>query len=390
MDFTRREIIKYGSFFCLSTLLGIEGHAAASEEVQPKEFEIFSVPYFPYAPYFSGAKPVVSIVRVNEKLSEGKAVEYAVTKALDLIGGLGNVLKGKERILIKPNLVNTASTDTTKPVVVEALASLMKKAGKNVCIGEASAGSTRNIKPHIQGYICSTKDHRMLQGIQDDVFTKLGYNEVSKKLNVPLINLHLGKMAKMTVPDNFVFKEIYIHEDLYYADMVCSVPMMKTHGLAGVTLALKNIGIGAFPGMIYGAVKSAVHRSAATFEPTGTASAIVDMVKANKIGLSVIDATWAMQGQGPSVTRGGVIRKTNLIIAGTNALAVDLVGAHVMGFETDEIDTFRWAFTAGMNPTSLDQIQIVGEKLADVKIPFFSKPEVIPFTMVSDWYGPPC
>jgi hypothetical protein len=88
MNFTRREIIKYGSFFCLSTMLGIKGHAAASEEVKPKEFEIISVPYSPYAPYFSGAKPVVSIVKVNEKWSDGKAVAYAVTKALDLIGGL--------------------------------------------------------------------------------------------------------------------------------------------------------------------------------------------------------------------------------------------------------------------------------------------------------------
>jgi uncharacterized protein (DUF362 family) len=389
MDFTRREIIKYGSFFCLSTMLGIEGHAAASGEVKPKEFEIFSVPYSPYASYFSGVKSVVSIVKVNEKWSDGKAVEYAVTKALDLIGGLDHVLKGKERILIKPNLVNTASTDTTKPVVIEVLTSLMKKAGKNVSIGEASSGSMRNFKPHIRGYLCSTKDHLMLQGIQDDVFEKLGYSEVSKKLDVPLINLHLGKMAKMTVPDNFVFKEIYIHEDLYHADMVCSVPMMKTHGLAGVTLALKNIGIGAFPGMIYGTVRSDVHRRASEIEPTGTSTAIIDMVKVNKIGLSVIDATWAMQGQGPSVTRGGELIKSNLIIAGTNPLAVDLVGANVMGFETDEIDTFKWAFKAGMKPRRIDEIQIVGEKPADVRRPF-KKPAVVPYTVMEDWYGPPC
>jgi uncharacterized protein (DUF362 family) len=196
-------------------------------------------------------------------------------------------------------------------------------------------------------------------------------------------------MAKMTVPDNFVFKEIYIHEDLYRADMVCSVPMMKTHGLAGVTLALKNIGIGAFPGMIYGTVRSDVHRRASEIEPTGTSTAIIDMVKVNKIGLSVIDATWAMQGQGPSVTRGGELIKSNLIIAGTNPLAVDLVGANVMGFETDEIDTFKWAFKAGMKPRRIDEIQIVGEKPADVRRPF-KKPAVVPYTVMKDWYGPPC
>ncbi len=389
MDFTRREIIKYGSLFCLSTMLGLKGHALASGDIKPKEFEIFSVPYAPYEPYFSSSKPVVGVVRVNEKLSDGKAVEYAVTKALDLIGGLGEVTKGKERILLKPNLVSPTPSDTTKPAVVEALATLMKKAGKNVFIGEAGSGSMRNIRMNIQGFICSTKDHEMLDGIQADIFKYLGYEEMSKRLDVPLVNLHVGRMAKMAVPDNFVFKELYIHEALYKADMVCSVPMMKTHGLAGVTLALKNVGIGAFPGMIYGTVKSAVHRKAMEFEPTGTATAIVDMIKANKVGLSVIDATTAMQGQGPAVTMGGKTFKMNLIIAGTNPLAVDMVGSHVMGFETNEIDTFGWAFKAGMKPTGLDGIQVVGEKLSEVRRPF-EKAQVVPYSMISEWYGPPC
>jgi len=389
MNFTRREIIKYGSLFCLSMMLGLPKTINASGEISEKEFEIFPASYTPYPLYFSDQKPVVSIVKVNEQWSDAKGVEYAVTKALDLIGGLDHVTKGKERILLKPNLVSPSPTDTTKPLVVETLAVLMKKAGKNVCIGEAGSGSMQNIKPSIKGYLCSTKNYHTLQMIQDDIFKGLGYLDLSKKIDVPLVNLHVGKMAKMNIADNFVFKEIHIHEALYHTDMVCSVPMMKTHGLAGVTLALKNIGIGAYPGLIYGTVKSEVHRKAIEVEPTGTATAIIDMVKANKIGLNVIDATMAMEGQGPSAIGGGKLLKMNLIIASTNALAADMVGAHVMGFETSEIDTFTWAFKAGMRPNHLDKIQIVGEKAADVRRPF-AKPMIVPYTMIKDWYGPPC
>jgi len=388
MHCTRREVIKYGSMFCLGAMLGCAKTVHAVGEAKTKEFEIFPASYTPYPLYFSDLKPVVSIVKVDEKQSAEKAVEYAVAKALDLIGGVDHVTRGKESILIKPNLVNPQSSDTTNPHVVEALAVLLKKAGKNVCIGEASAASMRNVKSDIMGYVCRTKDDEILRSIQEDVFEQLGYRTLSRKIDVPLVNLHIGKMAKMTIPDNFVYKEIHLHEALCSTDMVCSVPMMKTHGLAGVTLALKNVGIGAYSGLVYGTVRSEVHKKASEVEPSGTSTAIIDMVKANKIGLSVIDATTAMQGQGPSKMGGGKLLKMNLIIASANALAADMVGAQVMGFETSEIDTFVWAWKAGMKPRSLDDIQVVGEKPADVRR-LFKKPLVAPYSAM-DWYGPPC
>ncbi len=389
MKYTRKEFLAGGSMLCLATMLGCKKNANIPWEIKTKEFEIFPALYTKNPIYFSNQKPIVSIVKVKEKGSEAKAIEYAVTRALDLIGGAGEITKGKKRILLKPNLVSSSSSDTTKPAVIDALAALMKKAGKDVSIGEASAGAWHNIRFTIKGLVCTTKDHKGLEIIQNDVFEKLSYRDLSKRHGIPLVNLHLGKMAKMAIPDNFVFKELYIHEALYNTDMVCSVPMMKTHVLAGATLALKNVGIGGFPGMVYGAVRSMVHRKAMEFEPTGTATTIVDMVKANKIGLSVIDATTAMEGDGPTKSAGGKLLKMNLIIAGTNPLATDMVAADLMGLGPDEIDTFKWAYKAGMTPNNLSDIQIVGEKPAKVRRQF-KKPEIVPYTQISDWYAPPC
>jgi uncharacterized protein (DUF362 family) len=388
MKLTRKDLLKKGSLFCLTGLLGQSRILLAAVEKE-KEFEVINSAYVPNAVYFSDQMPVVSIVRINEKMGDAKGVGYAVAKALDLIGGLKQVAKGKERVLLKPNLVNAEPTDTTNPRVIEALARLMKKAGKDVCIAEASAGSMRNVDFNVQGYVCRTKNYKTLQGIQDDVFSKLGYKDLSKNLGIPLINLHVGRMVRMVIPDNFVFKEIYIHEDQHKADLVCSVPMMKTHGLAGVTLSLKNVGIGGFPGLVYGTVRSEVHKRAAELEPTGTSTPIVDMVKATKIGLSVIDASTAMQAQGPTLMQGGELVKMNLIIASVNPLAADMVAADVMGFDSTEIDTFKWAIKAGMKSAGLDDIRIVGEKRAKVRRQF-KKPMVVPYTMIQDWYGPPC
>ena len=96
-----------------------------------------------------------------------------------------------------------------------------------------------------------------------------------------------------------------------------------------------------------------------------------------------------MQGQGPSISQGGSLVDMNLIIASRNALAADMVAANIMGFEPIEIDTFKWAWKAGMNPSSLNDIQVVGEKIEKVRQQF-KRPQVIPYTMISDWYGPPC
>jgi uncharacterized protein (DUF362 family) len=385
---TRRELLKRGSFLCLTGMLGCITVKTA-DSGDEGEFEIIPARYVPNQVYFSDERPVVSIVRINERWSEARGIEYAVTKSLDLIGGLNRVTKGRERILLKPNLASPNSSDTTKPPVIEMLAKLMKKAGKEVSIGEASAAAISNIDMSIQGFVCSTKHYKTLQTIQDDVFDTLGYADLSKKIDVPLVNLHVGRMARMHIPDNFVFREIYVHEGLYNADLICSVPMMKTRTLVGVTLALKNVGIGGFPGLVYGTVRSEVHRKATEIDKTGTATAIVDMVKANKIGLNVIDASTAMQGQGPSVHQGGELVRMNLIIASTNALAVDIVASSLMGFDPNEIDTFKWAWKAGMKPSSIDGIEIVGEKLEGVRRQF-KKPMVVPYTMIKEWYGPRC
>ncbi|MFH2128916.1 MAG: DUF362 domain-containing protein [bacterium] len=389
MTISRRKfLIRGGGFVCLSALLGYD-HVVQANVEKVQEFEIFPVDYIPNQVLFSAQKPLVSVVKINSKWSQAKGIEYATARAIDLIGGMGKVAKGKDRILLKPNLVNPTSSDTTNPRVIEALARLMKNAGKEVFIGEAGAASMRNISPSIQGYVCRTKNTEALRDIQNDIFRQTGYENVSKMTGVPLVNLHVGNMIKMKVPDNFVFKEIYVHRAMFDADLVCSVPMMKTHGLATVTLSLKNIGIGGYPGMMYGTVRSLVHQEGIKLEPTGTSSVTIDMVKANKLGLSVIDATTAMQGQGPSLSQGGNLVRMNLIIASQNALAADMVAANIMGFEPTEIDTFKWAWKAGMYPATIDEIEVVGEKIAAVRQPF-SRPRVYPYTMLAQWYGPPC
>jgi len=335
-----------------------------------------------FVPQQKGDKPAVSIVPIKNG-----NIDYAVRNAIDLLGGMKTITGGKERIMLKPNLASPDPRDVTKPEIIKALAKLMAESGKDVCIGEGSAVSYPNLRPANFGGVCRTTDREMLNQIQQSVFDGLGYSELAKDLKVPLINLHTGDMAKVQLPNGFVFKEISLHQSLADTDLLCSVPMMKTHALAAVTLGMKNL-IGTYPGQVYGTVRSAVHAEASKVESSGTASAIIDIVRANKLGLVVIDGSVAMQGQGPSASQGGELVKMDLIIAGTNPLATDMVAAITMGFQPDEIPTFVWAWKAGMTPLRLDDIEIRGGKIDDVGRPF-KKPMVVPWALISQ-YGPPC
>jgi uncharacterized protein (DUF362 family) len=300
-------------------------------------------------------RPAVSIVKIK-----AGDIERAVEAAVDLLGGIESVAQGKERIMLKPNLVSNDPRATTQPQVIHALAKLMKNAGKDVSIGEGSAAAGGFNA--IDDITYRTKNRELLEAMQQFVFDDLGYTEFARSMKIPLINLHLGEMVDVEVPNGFAYQNITLHHSLTEIDLLCSVPMMKTHTLATVTLGMKNL-IGLYPGTIYSTVRAGVHDHAADAGSPGVAFETIDMMRANKLGLVVVDGSTAMEGNGPG---NGTLVPMDVIIAGTNPLATDMVAASVMGFEPEEIPTFVWANKAGMQPQSLDEIDIRGEEVSRV------------------------
>jgi uncharacterized protein (DUF362 family) len=75
-----------------------------------------------------------------------------------------------------------------------------------------------------------------------------------------------------------------------------------------------------------------------------------------------------------------------VIVAGTNPLATDMVAARIMGFKTNEIPTFTYAQRAGMKPSSLDEIEVRGERISNVGR-MFKKPAVVSWESISPVWG---
>ena len=321
------------------------------------------------------SKDVVSIIRVRDG-----NIQRAVEEAVDLLGGIKVLTRGKDRILLKPNLVGPYKTCTTKPEVVRTIAYLMQNAGKEVMIGEGSAAAESfNV---IGNDTFRTKKREILDGMQKYVFDTLGYSEMAESLKVPLINLHSGNIIEVQLNNGYAASSVKIHKILTDVDLVCSVPMMKTHTLATVTLAMKNL-IGLYPGTEYYSVRSWLHDRAAERGSVGVAYEVIDMNRAVKTGLSVIDATSAMQGNGPF---DGTLIDMGLIIAGTSPLATDMVGAALMGFGIDEIPVLNLAHKSGMEPGDLTDIEIRGLTIEQAKRKFI-RPMVSKWTDINKFWG---
>jgi uncharacterized protein (DUF362 family) len=91
----------------------------------------------------------------------------------------------------------------------------------------------------------------------------------------------------------------------------------------------------------------------------------------------------AMEGNGPSM---GKLVKMDVIVAGTNPVATDMVAASLMGFDPAEVPTFTWANKAGLKPASLDEIEIRGEPLHKVRRSFV-KPQLYAWNSIRPFWG---
>lgn len=326
-------------------------------------------------PIESYQKEVVSIVRIKNG-----NIALAVEEAIDLLGGIKAVTKGQNRIMLKPNLVTESPDCTTKLIVIKTLAQLMQKSGKEVMIGEASAAASSFNA--LNDEVFRTRKSDILDKMQMHVFNTLGYTEVAASLNIPLINLHSGEMVEVHLKNGFAAKSVKIHKTLTDIDLLCSVPMMKTHQLATVTLSMKNL-IGLYPGTEYYSVRSWLHDRAAEKGSPGVAYEVIDMNSAVKTGLSVIDASTAMEGNGPM---GGNLVDMGLIIAGTCPLAADMVGASLMGFEPDEIPAIVLAHKIGIFPSTFNDIEIRGLGIDESRRKFV-KPIIARWTDINRFWG---
>ena len=165
-------------------------------------------------------------------------------------------------------------------------------------------------------------------------------------------------MIDRPIEGGYVFDNIKVSQKLDGAKII-SMPVAKTHCSTDVTLNLKNMF-----GILPRRKKGRYHKK---IDPI-----LADINKAFPPTLSIVDASTCLEGEGPF--HGNPV-DLGLIVAGSNAVAVDSVMAKIMGFEPQEILHIRLASELGLGPKSLDEIKVVGESIEMVARDFEKSPQ---------------
>src|SRR5262249_11302837 len=128
-------------------------------------------------------------------------------------------------------------------------------------------------------------------------------------------------------------KQLYLPETLFKADLLVSMPKLKTHHWAGVTLALKNM-FGVVPGSIYGWPKNMLHWA-------GIQGSILDINAGLNIPqFAIVDGIVGMEGNGPLQ---GKPKRSGVLVFGSDLVAVDATAARLMKVEPRKIEYLNQA-----------------------------------------------
>ncbi len=243
-------------------------------------------------------------------------------------------VRGKS-VLLKPNLVEPsrdAPQVNTHPAVVRAAAELFRRwDARDVFVGEG------------QGHIVDS----------DLVLDQSGLGQVLAEDRLEFVDLNHDEVFE--VPNRLGFarwSRLILPASLRRADLVVSMPKLKTHHWAGVTLSMKNL-FGLMPGIVYGWPKNVLHQQ-------GIHPSILDINAAVCPHMAIVDGIIGMEGDGPIM---GTPRHSGVLVLGMNLTAVDATAARLMEIDPERVPYLAVA-SGRLGPIAERHIQQRGEPLA--------------------------
>jgi uncharacterized protein (DUF362 family) len=289
-------------------------------------------------------KSLVSVVRDRGN------VESAVREAVQLAGGLEDLIGSKSKVLIKPNIASRDRSGTGKITdarVTEAVAKIvLERKPARVVIGEGSA----------VGYDFPDLQDTMM------ALEESGTKAVAERLGVPVMDLNRDSHGEVKIPEALVMKAVKIARTVLESDVIVSIPVMKTHIRSAVTLSLKNM-----KGVMPGAEKRKTHQ-------LGLEQAIADLNAVVKPHFAVIDGLVGMEGlweYPDDCVRPG------LVGASRDPVALDSVFARIMGVEVQEVMHLQYCQDRGLGTADPKEIEVTGIPILEVRRPFRPAFEVV-------------
>lgn len=249
-------------------------------------------------------------------------------------------LKGK-RVVLKPNMVefHADKVINTNPLLVEAVIELCRREGAAEIIVAEGPGHWRNVE-----YLVAAS----------------GLGEVLKHHQVSFVDLNHDEPVKTPNLGRFTRLDyLFLAQTVARAEVLISLPKVKTHHWAAATLSLKNL-FGILPGICYGWPKNELHWR-------GIPNSIIDIALTRTPELAIVDGIIGMEGDGPL---SGTPKQLGALIMGCDLLAVDATCCRLMELEPEQIDYLVLGQMRRLGRLLEQDIPQLGETIASMAQPF--------------------
>ncbi len=258
----------------------------------------------------------------------------ALSRGVELLGGLDRFVRPGERLLLKPNLLAGEAPEkvvTTHPSVLAACIRLFRKGGAAVCFGD-SPGYERPA----------------------DAADRAGLLEAGVRCGADFVSFSNGR--RMENPESELVSRFPIADALSECDGIVNLPKMKTHQLTRITGAVKNLF-----GCVPGPRKALYH---VRFQDlTDFCTLLVELNLLLRPRLHIMDGVVAMEGNGP---RGGDPRPMRTLILSEDPVAVDSVFCSLVAMDPGFVPTNVIGEQRGLGYHQEGRIELVGESLEEL------------------------
>lgn len=283
-------------------------------------------------------KGLIQLVSICHTASyELNAVSESVDAHFDQLC-LDELLSPGMKVVIKPNLLMKRTPEegtTTHPSLVEAVVKKLQSLGvTDITIADSPGGVYS--KPLLTG-----------------IYRATGMENVARRLDVQL-NEDVGS-TYVSNPNGAVCKGFDLINPIVEADFVISIAKLKTHCMAGLSGAVKNL-FGCVPGL----TKPEFHWRYP--EEKDFCNMLVDLCETVKPDITFVDAVVSMEGDGPS---SGNLRETGMTLCAASPYELDLVLSKIIHRPPEQIYTIVNAAERGLCTLSPENVEVCGDSLLE-------------------------
>lgn len=270
---------------------------------------------WPYAPY----------KKTRVVVCQGNKHRALLALAFDKLGGLARFVPAGAKVLVKPNIGWDRAPEyaaNTNPAVVAAVVELVRAAGAS----------------RVKVYDNPCDDPRR-------TYAHSGIADAARDAGAHVEYVDEASSRRLNIPNGVAVTSAEVYADVLDADVIVNVPVAKDHGLARLTLGMKNL-----MGLL-------TENRGRWHNRLG--HKLVDLAYALKPALTIVDATHVMLENGPSGGELTYVKRLDKLVVTSDITAADAYAATLFGLQPQDISVVKAARERNLGTADLERMEIV-------------------------------